>query len=152
MNLGAPRSQRAKCRPMQPLAIRLRAARKRVVAESESDMLAALVNAEQTVDQSGNLAFLDFVAANGSTLSMVVGGAETALSFRYAGDRDPRFLSMGDATATGTFPCMRDADEKIDCARWTLISREEGLAALNEFATSNEIPECVQWAPFSVRR
>jgi len=139
-------------RPMQPLAIRLRAARKRFVAETESEMLAALSSAEQAVDQTGNLAFLDFMAANGSTLAMVVGGAETALSFRYAGDRDPRFLSMGKQTATGTFSCLRDANEKIDCARWTLISREEGLAALNEFATSNEIPQCIQWAPFSVRR
>jgi hypothetical protein len=138
--------------PMQPLAIRLRATRKRFVAESESEMLAALATAEQVVDQSGSLAFLDFMAANGSTLSMVVGGAETALSFRYAGDKDPVFLSLGNSTATGTFPCVRDANEKIDCARWTLISREEGLAALNEFATSNEIPQCVQWAPFSVRR
>lgn len=137
---------------MQPLAIRLRAARKRFVAENESDMLAALATAEQAVDKAGNLAFLDFMAANGSTLSMVVGGAETALSFRYAGDLDPRFLSMGRATETGTFRCLRDLNENIDCARWTLISREDGLAALNEFAASNEIPQCVQWAPFSIRR
>jgi hypothetical protein len=136
------------CAQMQPLAIRLRAARKRVVAESEQEVHAALTAAEQEADRVGKTALLDFVAANGSQLSMLVGRAETTLSWRYAGDAEPRFLTLGDAGATGVVAVSRDFDDRVDVPRWSLISRADGLAALDEFVASNDIPECVQWADF----
>lgn len=133
---------------MQPLAIRLRAARKRVVAESEMEVHAALTAAEQEADRIGKSALVDFVAANGSQLSMMVGGAETTLSWRYAGDTDPRFLSLGDASATGVLMMSRDFKDNVEVPRWAMISRADGLAALNEFVASNDIPACVQWADY----
>ena len=48
---------------MQPLAIRLRAARKRRVAESEMEVHAALTAAEQEADRMGKTALVDFEAA-----------------------------------------------------------------------------------------
>ena len=95
------------------------------------------------------MALVDFEAANGNTISMIVGGHDdTALSFRYAGDVDPRFLSVGDAAAAGTVPCSRDFNDQIDCPRAALISRIAGLAALDEFAVTNDLPACILWAPF----
>jgi hypothetical protein len=133
---------------MQPLAIRLRAARRRLVAESESEVQAALSAAEQEADRVGKTAMVDFEAANGSILSMLVGGAETMLSWRYAGDEEPRFLSLGVPGAPGTVAVTRDFNDRIECPRWALISRADALAALNEFVASNDIPECVQWADY----
>jgi len=133
---------------MQPLAIRLRAARKRIVAESEMEVHAALTAAEQEADRLGKTALVDFEAANGSQLSMLLGGAETALSWRYAGDEEPRFLSLGDASATGSVATSRDPADRTAFPRWSMISRADGLAALNEFVASNDIPECVQWADY----
>ena len=133
---------------MQPLAIRLRAARRRVVAESEQEVHAALTAAEQEADRVGKTALVDFEAANGSKLSLLIGRAETVLSWRYAGDEEPRFLSLGDANATGAIALSRDFKDRIDVPRWALISRAEGLAALDQFVASNEIPECVQWADY----
>jgi len=133
---------------MQPLAIRLRAARRRLVAESETEVHAALSAAEQEADRVGKTALVDFEAANGSQLSMLVGGAEMMLSWRYAGDAEPRFLSLGDPDAQGSVALTRDFKDSIDCPRWALISRADALAALNEFVASNEIPEAVQWADY----
>ena len=133
---------------MQPLAIRLRAARRRVVAESEQEVHAALTAAEQEADRVGKTALIDFEAANGSKLSLLIGRAETVLSWRYAGDEEPRFLSLGDANATGAIALSRDFQDRIDVPRWALISRADGLAALDQFVASNEIPECVQWADY----
>lgn len=137
-------------RQMQPLAIRLRATRKRLVAETESEVHAALTRAEQEADRIGKTALVDFEAANGSRLSMLVGSAETLLSWRYAGDADPRYLSLGDATATGAVTLSRDFNDRVDVPRWALISRADGLAALDEFAASNDIPACVQWAEYEL--
>ena len=134
---------------MQPLAIRLRATRKRLVAETETEVHAALTAAEQEADRVGKAGLVDFEAANGSTLSMMIGGAETMLSWRYAGDTEPRFLSLGDPGAQGTVVLSRDFKDHVDAPRWALISRADGLAALDEFAKSNDIPECVQWADFT---
>jgi hypothetical protein len=132
---------------MQPLAIRVRA-RKRIVAETEADVHAALTVAEQEADRAGTLGLVDFQAANGNTLSLLVGDADIALSWRYTGDEEPRFLSLGDPAADGTVPCSRDFNNRIDCPRSALVPRAVGLAALDEFAASNEIPEAVQWADY----
>jgi Immunity protein Imm1 len=146
----AQRTQRAQNRTqMQPLAIRLRATRKRLVAETESEVQTALAAAEQEADRVGKTGLVDFVAANGSTLSMLVGGAGTILSWRYDGDTEPRFLSLGDPDARGTVDISRDFTDRIGAPRWALIPRAEGLAALDEFAKSNDIPECVQWKDFT---
>lgn len=133
---------------MQPLAIRLRATRKRLVAETETEVHAALTAAEQEADKVGKTGLVDFEAADGSTLSMLVGSAETLLSWRYPGDKEPRFLSLGDPYAEGTIGFSRDFHDRIEAPRSALISRAEALSALNEFIVSNEIPESVQWAPF----
>jgi hypothetical protein len=134
---------------MQPLAIRLRATRKRMVAETESEVHAALTRAEQEADRVGKTALVDFEAANGSQLSMLIGSADTILSWRYAGDEEPRFLSLGDPAATGAVALSRDFNDRIEVPRWALISRADGLAALDEFVASNDIPVCVQWADFA---
>lgn len=133
---------------MQPLAIRLRSARKRYVAESESQVHGALAAAEREADRVGKTALVDFEAANGSRLSVLVGRPDTVLSWRYAGDQDPRFLSLGNAGADGTVALSRDFTDHVDVPLWAFITREDGLAALNEFIQSNDIPECVQWADY----
>jgi hypothetical protein len=135
---------------MQPLAVSIRAIRRKLVAENERDVHDALMQAENEADASGSMALVDFQAANGNTISLIVGGHDdTALSFRYAGDVDPRFLSVGDGNAKGTVPCSRDFNNQIDCPRSALISRIAGLAALDEFAVTNELPACIEWKAFS---
>lgn len=134
---------------MQPLAVRLRASKRRLVAENESEVHAALTTAEREADAVASMALVDFQAANGNMLSIIVGGPDTALSFRYPGDVPPRFVSVGDRDATGTVPCSRDFNDQIDCPRWSLISRAEGLAALDEFCVSNDLPHCIQWTGFT---
>ena len=39
------------------------------------------------------------------------------LSLRYAGDMDPRFLSLGDADAQGTVDISRDFSDRIRLRR-----------------------------------
>jgi Immunity protein Imm1 len=133
---------------MQPLAIRLRSARKRVVAETEQEVHAALTAAEQEADRVGKTALVDFEAANGSRLSMLVGRAETMMSWFYPGDAQPRYLSLGDANAGGALALSRDFKDRVDVPRWALISRADALAALDQFVASNEIPQCIQWADY----
>jgi Immunity protein Imm1 len=135
---------------MQPLAVSIRAIRRKLVAENERDVHDALMQAENEAHSSGRMAIVDFEAANGNTISLIVGGHDdTALSFRYAGDVDPRFLSLGDRAATGSVAASRDFNHPIRCPRSALISRIAGLAALDEFAVTNELPACIEWKPFS---
>jgi hypothetical protein len=112
------------------------------------EVQAALNAAEQEADRVGKTALVDFVAANGSQFSMLVGSAETTLSWRYAGDDEPRYMSLGDADATGAVAVSRDFADRIDVPRWAMIPRSDGHAALNEFVASNDIPACVQWAEY----
>ena len=134
---------------MQPLAVRLRASRRRLVAENELALHEAITAADQEADETGRLSIVDFEAANGNTLSVIVGGADTALSFRFPGDVEPRYLSRGaDSSNNPAFVFSRDAGNEIECPRWAVISRGDGLAALDEFAALNELPASVEWAPY----
>ena len=138
---------------MQPIAVRLRASRRRLVAESELELHEAIAAADREADETGKLAIVDFEAANGNTLSVIVGGAETALSFRFAGDVAPRYLSRGPASSNDPgFVFSREPGHEIECPAWAVISRSDGLAALDEFAASNEMPQLVEWAPYESRR
>jgi hypothetical protein len=138
---------------VQPIAIRLRASRRRQVAESELELHAAIAAADREADVTGKLAIVDFEAANGNTLSVIVGGAETALSFRFAGDVLPRFLSRGPASSIDPkIVFSREPGDEMECPAWAVISRGDGLAALDEFAASNEMPRLVEWAPFGSAR
>lgn len=131
---------------MQPLAIRLHATRKRTVAETEAEVQHALSAAEQEAARTGSVELVDFEAANGNTLSLLVGGTEIGLSWSFAGDATPRFLSQGDASERGNIAWTRASGTRIERPRWSLISRLDALAALDEFAASNEMPESVAWA------
>jgi hypothetical protein len=134
---------------MQPLAVSIRATRRKLVAENARDVHDALMQAENEAHASGSMALVDFQAANGDMISLIVGRHDdTALSYRRAGDVNPRFLSLGDASATGTVPCSREFSNQIDCPRSALISRIAGLAALDEFAATNYLPACIEWTPF----
>lgn len=134
---------------MQPLAVSIRAIARKLVAENARDVHDALMQAENEAHASNCMALVDFQAANGNMISLIVGGHDdTALSFRYAEDVDPRFLSLGDRAATGTVACSREFNNQIDCPRSALISRIAGLAALDEFAVTNDLPACIEWKPF----
>jgi Immunity protein Imm1 len=134
---------------VQPIAVRLRASRRRLVAESERELHEAIAAADREADETGKLAIVDFQAANGNMLSVIVGSAETALSFRFAGDVEPRFLSRGaDSSNDPGIVFSRAAGNEIECPRWAVISRSDGLSALDEFAASNELPQRIEWAPF----
>jgi hypothetical protein len=138
---------------VHPIAVRLRGARRRRVAESEVELHEAIAAADREADETGKLSIVDFEAANGNTLSVIVGGAETALSFRFAGDVAPRYLSRGPASSSDPkFVFSRESGNELECPGWAAISRSDGLAALDEFAASNEMPQLVEWAPFKAVR
>jgi hypothetical protein len=132
---------------MQPIAIRLHADGRRFVAETEADLNAALAAADQRADIEGQLGLIDFQAANGNTLYFVVGGPETALSFKYADERPAQFVSRGSVSATGPdLECYLHFTHEFAYPRWTVIPRAAGLEALKEFARSNDRPATVEWA------
>jgi hypothetical protein len=146
---GECRNAQDSLQTMQPIAIRMRASRRRLVAEDENDLHSALAAADLEADESGKMAIVDFQAANGNTLSFIVGGAQTALSFRYPDDVEPRYLSRGpDPSTEPGFVFSRDGENEIACPRWAIIPRSTGMTALDEFAASNDLPHAVEWAPY----
>jgi hypothetical protein len=132
---------------MQPIAIRLHADGRRFVAETEADLNAALAAADERADIEGQLGLIDFQAANGNTLYFVVGGPETALSFKYADTSPPQFVSRGPADASGpVLSCYLHFAHEFEYPRWTVIPRSAGIQALKEFARSSDRPASIDWA------
>jgi hypothetical protein len=132
---------------MQPLAIKLQPGRRPIVAESQSELLDALNSGDRLADETGRPGLVSLAAANGNTLSLVVGGTDTVLLFDYAGADAPHFLSRGAGEAESPwFECFLHFTERRALPRWAVIPRELAISAVEEFAASNELPQVIEWA------
>ncbi len=136
-----------KSESMQPLAIKLRQSARPIVAETQAELLAALASADEEADTTGQLGLIDIKAANGNTLFVAVGGPETVLGFRPADGGPQCLLSRGPVEdAEPAFECFLHFAEAREYPRWAVIPRDAGIAALEEFAASNELPMSIEWS------
>ena len=92
-----------------------------------------------------NIIFLD--APNGNELGMVVGGAETVLSFVY-GHRDPPYYASRGA-ANNPHPvmtCFVGLAHHTEFPRTYVVPYARGLIAAHEFAETGSLPSSMEWS------
>jgi len=91
-----------------------------------------------------NVVFLE--AASGNTLSLVVGGDDTVLSFTYGHLNPPYYASRG--AEDGIDPvmtCYVGLIHHTEFPRKYVIPFEKGLIAAQEFAESGSLPQSIEW-------
>ena len=113
---------------------------------SREDLRAAIEFAAaeaQAVDRL-NIIFLE--AENGNSLSLVVGSNETVLNFTYGHCDPPYMVSRGECDASDppltAFVALVHHTEYP--RRW-VIPFEEGMAALDQFVKTADLPNVVRW-------
>jgi len=80
-------------------------------------------------------------------MGMVVGGEDSALTFTYD-HRDPPYLeSVGPQSGTDpVLTCYVSYMRHTELPRSCVISYQEALRAVDEFASSGKLPDSIQWA------
>jgi Immunity protein Imm1 len=83
---------------------------------------------------------------NGNEISMAVGAAETVLGFVYSHRDAPYLMSKGSAqTELPVFTCYSALEHHTEYPRTAVIPFKDGLAAVQEFFGSGDLPKCIQW-------
>ena len=84
-------------------------------------------------------------ADNGNTMSIVVGGEETVVSFDF--DKDgPYYVSRGASSEDEPImTCYLGFQHHTEFARKNVIPFTDGLNAVTEFLGSRVLPKCIKW-------
>jgi hypothetical protein len=92
------------------------------------------------------LNIISLQAANANSLSFVVGGEDTVLSFIYGHGNPPYYASRGaQATTHPIMTCYVGLVHHTEFPRKYVISFDHGLAAVREFAESGALPQSIEW-------
>ena len=85
-------------------------------------------------------------ATEGNTLSLVVGGDETVLSYTHGHGNPPYYASRGaDARSNPVLTCYVGLVHHTEFPRKYVIPFEKGLIAAHEFAESGLLPQSIEW-------
>ena len=115
-----------------------------VGASSELDDI--LTGAVQRAKTQGLLSCILLIHANGSSLSLVVGGDETAVTFTNS-DREPPYLvSKGALRASkSVLTCFLLYEHHTEFSADKVVSYEAGLRAAHEFFDTGNLPTTIDW-------
>jgi hypothetical protein len=85
-------------------------------------------------------------ADNGNTITMVVGGNETVLSFDHGHRNPPYYASKGASDADAPImTCLLTFQHHTEFRRKYVISVDDGAKAVRQFLDSGELPTCIKW-------
>jgi hypothetical protein len=85
-------------------------------------------------------------APSGNTLSLVVGGDDTVVSFIHGHRNPPYYASRGaEAGAHPVMTCYVGLVHHTEFPRKYVIPFEKGLIAAHEFAASESLPQSIEW-------
>jgi hypothetical protein len=106
----------------------------------------AINSASEEAYSEGLMNIIIKVADNGNWLGLVVGGAETVLSFNYGHGDPPYYASQGGAESDEpVLTAHLSLKHHIEFPRNQVISMDEGLSAAHEFFDTCELPKCISW-------
>ena len=115
-----------------------------VSTRAELDGLLESAGKEARAHGRLNAIFLE--SSGGNSISIVVGGDETVLTFRYGHGNPPYYASRGAAKVPlPIMTCYVGLLHHTDFPRIYVIPYAKGLAAVHEFAASGSLPASVEW-------
>jgi hypothetical protein len=116
----------------------------RISTATELERMIHIASEEARARKMLNIIFLE--AANGNSLSFVVGGDDTVLSFTYSHGNPPYYASRGAQASTHpVMTCYVGLAHHTEFPREYVISFERGLTAAHEFAQSGTLPQSIGW-------
>jgi hypothetical protein len=92
------------------------------------------------------LNIISLEAVSGNTLSLVVGGDDTVLSFIHGHQNPPYFASRGAEGVTHPImTCYVGLVHHTEFPRKYVVPFEKGLIAAHEFAECESLPQSIDW-------
>jgi hypothetical protein len=111
-----------------------------------AELHGVLESAGEEARARGMLNVIFLGSPNGNSLSMVVGGAETVLTFMYGHRNLPYYASRGSAQdPLPNMSCYVGLVHHTEFPRTYVVPYAKGLGAAEEFAASGSLPTSVEW-------
>lgn len=111
------------------------------------DQLKAILKTASEEARSKNiLGAIVIEAANRNSITMVVGGDETVLSFTYGHLNPPYYASKGTADKDQpVLTCYLTFQHHSEFSRKNVIPYDDGARAVEQFLNSGELPTKIKW-------
>jgi hypothetical protein len=106
----------------------------------------ALSEASEEARSRGILGAVIIDAENGNSITMVVGGAETVLTFDYEHRNPPYYISKGAFDRDEPFlTCYLTFQHHTEFSRKNVIPYDDGAKAVAQFLDSGTLPANITW-------
>lgn len=117
-----------------------------IAVENAAQLEDALRLASNEAKGRGVLGAIVIEAPNKNSMTMVVGGSETVLSFDFA-DRNPPYLASKGISEQDQpmMTCYLIFAHHTEFPRKYVIPLKDGIEALKQFVSSGELPTCIAW-------
>ena len=113
---------------------------------SEADLKRVLSEASSEARELGKLNLVQLHAPNGNEVSLVVGGDETVVGFRYGSGDPPYLASRGDSTDDEPLLTAYVAlSHHTEFSRKWVVPSHLGEAAAVEFLRTGDLPRSISW-------
>ena len=105
-----------------------------------------LGEASEEARSRGILGAVIIEAENGNSITMVVGGSESVLTFDYGHRNPPYYISKGvSETDEPILTCYLNFQHHSEFSRKNVIPYHEGAKAVAQFIDSGKLPTNVSW-------
>jgi hypothetical protein len=128
------------------LRIRIRNDAAPLTVDDSSQLEKVLHVEAEEARRRGVLGAVLLEAANGSVITMVVGGEETVLGFDYGHHNPPYYSSRGPSNADEPMlTCLLTFQHHTEFPGKYVIPVTDGVKAAREFLDSGDLPTCINW-------
>lgn len=124
----------------------LRGTRSDRFIKTADDLELELSRLARECQDMGRLGLFEMKSQSGFVMGMVLGGAESALSFGRADGEPPHFASEGPASDDEpVLTTYLDLHHHTELPRWSVISMESATDAAKEFLETGVRPTRIAW-------
>ena len=117
-----------------------------IAVEDDAQLDDAIRLATDESQASGKLRAILIEAPNKNSMTMIVGCAETVLSFDSADRNPPYFASKGVSNKKEpVMTCYLNFAHHTQFPRKYVIPLRDGIEAVKQFVRSGERPSCIAW-------
>ena len=131
---------------MVNLSIRIRHGEDPIHVSTPTELDQAIQSAADEASALSKLNFIFLDAPNGNELRLIVGGAETVLSFAYSYRNAPYYASRGASESSHpVITCFVGLAHYTEFPRRYVVPYATGLTAAHEFAETTSLPNSLRW-------
>ena len=117
-----------------------------VVAEDQGALRQLLQSAQSEAAKLHKLNVVILESPDGNSLSIVLGGTDSVLTFTRADNMPPYLISRGSTEdVEPLLTCYVGLEHHTEFPRWSVVPLRNAMQGAMEFLSTGQPPRCIEW-------